>query len=90
MMENLVSAIAKAAEVAVTTLPTGRKLENPDTSTMLITGKQGDPASILPDTSTLVGTIDSLKISAAPDDPNREPLSPWTDLPTWLTSVKDL
>ena len=79
MMENLVSAIAKAAEVAVTTFPTGRKLEAPDTSTMLITGWRGEPASVLPDSSTLVGTVDGLKIGAPPEVEDHEAPSIWTN-----------
>ena len=85
-MKSIISAIGQAAAAAAAGfgLPTGSKLE-PASKAMTIEARYMGPASLTPDTSTPIGTIEGAVIKAPPDDPNREPPSIWTDPPSWMT-----
>ncbi len=83
------SSIRDALEAAanhVTEWPTGRKVEAPDTSTMVIEGRCLGPVVTTPDVTTPIGEVEGFKVAAPPEDPNREPLNPWVDMPPWLAS----
>ena len=84
-LDKIVGALEKAASV-VTTAPTGWKVPVEDTTAMVVSGECLGKVVTTPDSSTPIGDVSGFKVSAPPEDPNREPLNPWVDMPPWLAS----
>ncbi len=65
-------------------MPTGRKLEEEPKGMKIETRSLG-AATTDPVTKTHVGTVESYRIAAPPDDPGRPRPNIWKDAPSWLS-----
>lgn len=81
-MKKIIADIAKSFQPSG--MPFGQKVEAP--TSMIISGSCEGPATTEPNVTRSIGTIEAAKISAPPDNPDREKPSVWSEMPSWVTA----